>query len=168
MAGPYTFTIIILVKSENLPGFQIDFLTVFTFFFGFLFLQNDAECWELGASDVSLTERMFLKLTFQLFVLTVFYIVVFKFSLIKYNGSIILSKNTGCDGGKKQNLRPNCNLTPYYYKRKLQSDKTAIIECYYKDSIRKALACERRRISGCHCATSDSRKYVCVRRLWIS
>ena len=28
-----------------------------------------------------------------------------------------------------------------------------------------SLACERRRISACHLVPSDSRKYVCVRRL---
>jgi len=50
MAGPYTFTIIILVRSKtckNLPAFQIDVLTVFAFVW-FSFSENDTERWEPG------------------------------------------------------------------------------------------------------------------------
>ena len=48
--------------------------------------------------------------------------------MILYNGSINLSKNTGCDEEKEQNLRPNCNVTPYYDKKKLQSDKKKMLQ----------------------------------------
>ena len=64
-----------LVKSEackNLPGFQIDVLTVIAFFVWFSFSQNDTDRWEPGTNDVSLKEGAFLTLTFQLFVSTVF------------------------------------------------------------------------------------------------
>ena len=40
-------------------------------------------------------------------------------------------KNTGCDGGKKQNLRPNCNLTPTTRRESYNQIKNAIIERYY-------------------------------------
>ena len=33
--------------------------------------------------------------------------------------------------GKETELHPNCNLIPYYYKKRLKSNKKSITKCYY-------------------------------------